>query len=362
MYTNTWNCNYGKTERMTVNQKFIAGKAGVTQKTVSLFFQNSPKIAEKTRRKLEEIVKEYHYFPNLAARSIKTKKFKRIACIVIQHGSVKQFSHPQLMAYLNGAALELAQAGYSLVFEPVFVARGKEEIQFHEFFATLSTDGILGIAGGWIPKSLDEQIEKLGLPTVWLNREPESPDLHCIMIDEEKTALLLAEQLKRQGIRRIAWFGPEYEKRDTVHYSSRIRYLTLKAYAETNGMRLLDAVFAPYCVPLKTYAEKLIREYPDCDMFIGYNLNYSTALIHASIKKKINLESRVTHFASAWENTTFLDMQMAVMLPEIELGQQGARYLLSCLNGKPDDSCLEPLAGFIFQEEYQSTNQNKENE
>lgn len=70
MYTNTWNCNYGKTERMTVNQKFIAGKAGVTQKTVSLFFQNSPKIAEKTRRKLEEIVKEYHYFPNLAARSI----------------------------------------------------------------------------------------------------------------------------------------------------------------------------------------------------------------------------------------------------------------------------------------------------
>lgn len=339
---------------MIVNQKFIAEKAGVSQKTASLFFQNSPKVAEKTRRRLEEVARKYHYIPNLAARTMKTKKFKRIACIAVQHGTATQSLHPQLIAYLNGASMELAQAGYSLIFEPVFVSPEKEDIQFHEFFTTLSSDGILGIAGDCVPESLDEQIATLGLPTVWLNREGESPDLPCIMIDETKTTLLLAEHLHKQGIRKMVWFGPECKGINTVHYSSRVRSQTLETCAKSHDIQFLEPVFVPYYVPLKPYAEKLIRREPDCDMFICYNLNYRIELINASIQEKINMENRVIHYASAWERA-FLKGQMAMMLPEIELGRQGAIYLLSCLNGKPDPSYLSPLAGMIFPNESQST-------
>ena len=100
---------------MLVNQKFIAERAGVSQKTVSLYFREPGKIAERTRNRIGTVVRQYHYLPNLAARSIRSRKFNRIACVVMQYGDRSKVIHPHLMAYLNGAASELSAAGYSLL-------------------------------------------------------------------------------------------------------------------------------------------------------------------------------------------------------------------------------------------------------
>ena len=101
---------------MAVTQKFIAEQAGVTPKTVSLFMQNSPLVAEKTRAKIRAVMEQHSYFPNYAAMSVRKKQFKRIAFIYTPDFKDPETRSPapHFIAYINGAALELAKYGYSL--------------------------------------------------------------------------------------------------------------------------------------------------------------------------------------------------------------------------------------------------------
>ncbi|GJM68666.1 hypothetical protein HMSSN036_08820 [Paenibacillus macerans] len=53
----------------------IARMAGVAKSTVSRYLNGGP-VSEKTRRKIEHIIKEQNYVPNTFAQSLKAKKTK----------------------------------------------------------------------------------------------------------------------------------------------------------------------------------------------------------------------------------------------------------------------------------------------
>lgn len=61
--------------------KDIAKKAGVSKATVSMVLNNYDRIAEKTREKVLNIVKEMHYYPHESARMLAKKKSDAIAFV-----------------------------------------------------------------------------------------------------------------------------------------------------------------------------------------------------------------------------------------------------------------------------------------
>jgi LacI family transcriptional regulator len=60
----------------------IADKAGTSIGTVDRVIHNRPGVAEKTRQRILEILKEYNYKPNLIARRLANKKIFKIAVLL----------------------------------------------------------------------------------------------------------------------------------------------------------------------------------------------------------------------------------------------------------------------------------------
>ena len=331
---------------MIINQKFIAREAGVSQKTVSVYFRERSRISTGTRERIDAVVKRHNYFPNAAARSIKSNRFNRIACIVVQYGKRDTALHPHLMAYVNSASMELARNGYSLMMEPVFVDVETLEVDFPEFFSMRAADGIIGIPGNWIPPEIDARIATLELPTVWLNRQTTDPGINSIYFDEAAGAGQLAEHLLNQGIRSAAWFGPDYKQDKAIHYSSRVRCETIKARFAAAGIPL-ETCFSKTAESLQTRSLELIARLEQFEAVICYNFNYREAILWNAIRAGIDLRPiRLLHFASAWENNpTSCDFCDYVLLPEPELGRLGAQFILRTLRGEDARGCLSPPSG-----------------
>ncbi|UED87435.1 LacI family DNA-binding transcriptional regulator [Streptomyces profundus] len=86
----------------------VARLAGVSHQTVSRFLRKDPTMRPDTVRKVAQAVQELNYRPNLAARSMRTRRTNRIAVILPDSTSFV----PTRM--LSGAAAAAHEAGYLL--------------------------------------------------------------------------------------------------------------------------------------------------------------------------------------------------------------------------------------------------------
>lgn len=71
-----------------VGIKDIAKKAGVSISTVSYALNGSPKVTEKTRKRIMTIANELNYIPNMAARTLKTRETKIIGVYLTNYGGI----------------------------------------------------------------------------------------------------------------------------------------------------------------------------------------------------------------------------------------------------------------------------------
>ena len=83
----------------------VARAAGVSQSTVSFVFTGRPGISEATRERVLKAASALNYRPNLAARSMRTRRTGRVAVVVPMASA-----HP--MPLLGGAIAAAREAGY----------------------------------------------------------------------------------------------------------------------------------------------------------------------------------------------------------------------------------------------------------
>ena len=93
-----------------VTRDHVALRAGVSVAVVSYVLNNKNIVKEETRQKVLLAVKELGYQPNLAARSLKTKKSQQIAVLVNNLGNPFE---AEVLLCLESTARE---AGYSVFF------------------------------------------------------------------------------------------------------------------------------------------------------------------------------------------------------------------------------------------------------
>lgn len=118
----------------------VADRAGVSHQTVSRYLRNNGGLKPTTVAKVQAAVEELHYRPNLAARSMRTRRTGRIAIVL---PTVTQWAPFRLLSAASAAA---HQAGYTVELfsleggAPDRAARTQELADSGEF------EGILALA------------------------------------------------------------------------------------------------------------------------------------------------------------------------------------------------------------------------
>jgi LacI family transcriptional regulator, galactose operon repressor len=184
----------GVVSRLTIRD--IAMKAGVSVSTVSMILNGKQGISEDTRHRVQTIIDESGYTPNLIARSLVKRRSHAVAFLV------KRLQHPIYNEIAAGIDEILKPKGYSLSIISTEDDGALERIEIRKIIAR-GIDGILTAAALVDNDNMTNLVDS-GFPVVAiLRRVYNCGGLDYVTVDNQKGAFLAVEHLIRLGHRRI---------------------------------------------------------------------------------------------------------------------------------------------------------------
>lgn len=123
----------------------IAKKAGVSVGTVSNYLNNSDKLAEKTRVRISDAIKEVGYYPNVAARSLKSNLTRRIGIVPLVYSDEEysnNASDAAFQEFLSAVNMAAAKKDYSLLMHASVDEKDEIEI-YRQMVGQGQVDGML---------------------------------------------------------------------------------------------------------------------------------------------------------------------------------------------------------------------------
>ena len=98
-----------------VSLKTIAEKCGVSTATVSKALNDQKDISKETKRRIRELAEELGYFPNAAARSLKTNHSHNLG-VLFEEEAGRGLQHEYFSGVLNGLKVQAEKQGYDITF------------------------------------------------------------------------------------------------------------------------------------------------------------------------------------------------------------------------------------------------------
>ncbi|MFC9500401.1 LacI family DNA-binding transcriptional regulator [Streptomyces sp. NPDC056982] len=178
----------------------VAARAGVGRGTVSRVINGSPKVSDRSRAAVEQAIAELGYVPNLAARSLVTRRTHSVA-LVIPEAENRLFSEPYFSGIIRGVSVGLAPAGMQLLL--VLVRDEDEHARLATYLSAQQVDGVLMMAvhrDDTLPDLLDE----LAVPTVLAGRRNHLEPLGHVRADNSGGGRIAVQHLLDKGRRAIA--------------------------------------------------------------------------------------------------------------------------------------------------------------
>ncbi|WP_130492986.1 LacI family DNA-binding transcriptional regulator [Motilibacter rhizosphaerae] len=179
----------------------VAASAGVSRATVSRVVNNSPTVAPHLRERVEQAIRELGYRPNLAARSLVTRRTGAVGVVVAESAEFV-FADPFFGPIVRAASRELARTGRQMV---LLLAQDEQD---HERIAQYLEGG--HVDGALLfslhrNDPLPEVAARLGLPVVLQGRPWDAGPLrHWVDNDNRGGGRTATRYLLEQGRSRIA--------------------------------------------------------------------------------------------------------------------------------------------------------------
>ncbi|KRF51172.1 LacI family transcriptional regulator [Bacillus sp. Soil768D1] len=175
----------------------IAKKANVSPMTVSRVINNKGNISEKTREKVEAVIKELNYIPNSAAQSLNIKKTKLLSLIITD------ITNPFFTKVARGAADKANQMGYQLILCNTDENYEKESEYINALISKRVDGVIIAPTGDQSTKNLKKLI-KNRIPFTLIDRQIEDVSCDRVLGDNYEGTKLLLQHLIDYGHKRIA--------------------------------------------------------------------------------------------------------------------------------------------------------------
>ncbi|MDO5707434.1 MAG: LacI family DNA-binding transcriptional regulator [Andreesenia angusta] len=176
---------------MIATIKDVAKKAGVSISTVSRVVNDSKPVSEEVRKKVEKAIEELGYKPNEVARSLVTKKSSLIGVIVTDLGN------SYVAEMLRGIEEIGRMYDYDILLSSTF-GEMQEEVKSLQVLRSKQVEGIILISDN-LNEELDQNIDKINMPFIYLNRYYYNEKYPSVIIDNEGAAYEMTNYLINSG-------------------------------------------------------------------------------------------------------------------------------------------------------------------
>ena len=228
----------------------VALKAGVGIGTVSRALNGTGYIAEETKKKILDAVKELEYVPNELAQNLYRKRSGFVGVMV------PDLEHPFFSGLTKYIEIELYKHGYKCMICGVDKTFLKQE-EYLEMLQRNVMDGLISC----IDMAMDTDLSYIRRPIVCIDRSwgPDVPNIHS---DHRQGGQMAAEALLKGGCQKMVQFMPmPYD-----NWCFLERHKVFRERIEEEGLNVLE-VYTPRDRMIFEYSEWVRRE---CVRFIEY--------------------------------------------------------------------------------------------
>ena len=187
----------------------IAKKAGVSTATVSRVLNNSSSVTPKTRQKVQDVIEQYGYVPNVLARSLSTQNTRSIAVLVAD------IENPFFSQALRGITQVADENDYNVLLVNTDEDLWREHRCLKVVAQQQQPEGIIITPVSYKNQQTGavlEDFERCGVPVVLLDRLIEGYNFGSILAENRKGAYEAVRELIRAGHTRIAIIKGSEEK------------------------------------------------------------------------------------------------------------------------------------------------------
>ncbi|WP_026876672.1 LacI family DNA-binding transcriptional regulator [Jiangella gansuensis] len=174
----------------------VAARAGVDRSVISRVLSGDPRllIREETRRRVLDAVRDLGYRPNVAARTLRTRRTGTLGLLI------PDYANPVYAEIIKGA--EAAAAERDCVLLTGSADAATELDSYLDLLGQGRVDGLL-LAGELTSKAVLDGLTADGLPWLLVNRTMRGEARH-VVLDDERAAALAVEHLAGLGHTDIA--------------------------------------------------------------------------------------------------------------------------------------------------------------
>lgn len=185
-----------------VTIKDIAQAANVSAMTVSnVIHGRTRKVSKETKERIERIMEEMQYVPNMGARMLVQNQSRIIGVIsnILSESERETLYHPLAAEMLGEIEKEVRSRGYYMM---LYSASSEKEIR--DLIHTWNVDGLLTIG---IPTEICRELGKdIKMPAVFTDCYFREDEIYRnVGTEDEEGAYLAASYLIKKGHRRIAY-------------------------------------------------------------------------------------------------------------------------------------------------------------
>lgn len=253
-----------------VSLKTIAEHCGVSTATVSKALHGQKDVSEKTRKRIREAADMLGYYPNAAARSLKTRRFYNIGVLFSEAIGIG-LTHEFFSGVLNGLKVEAEKQGYDITF--INTSEENRKMTYYEHCRYRNFEGVAVVNANYSDPRVQEVMNGK-IPVVTIDYE--HPACASVNSDNAQGMEDLVRYAYEKGHRKIAYIHGQWESevtptrvkayRDTLsalgikvreEYIREAEYVSIDK-VEAHTADLLDLEDAPTCII-----------YPDDTSYLG---------------------------------------------------------------------------------------------
>lgn len=205
----------------------IAEEAGVSIATISRVINGKAVVSQKTKDKVETVLKKYNYTPSDIARGLVVNSMRIVGVMTIDIRDL----------YYANVAYTVEQELTKLGFTGILCNTGENHNEKIKYFKTLEqkkVDGIILVGSVFKDKALEIYIKKIAekIPVVMINGFIESKNVYSIICDDGAGVCDAVEFLIKSGRKSLIYF------QDTTTFSAVSKLNAFKKTMENNNFEL----------------------------------------------------------------------------------------------------------------------------
>jgi LacI family transcriptional regulator len=316
----------------------VARAASVSRQTVSRVLNAKGEISETTRARVQAVIAELGYRPNLLARSLITRTTHTIGLVV------PDISQPFFPEIARGIKEHAHAAGYQMLLAYTAEQPMQEVESLHQL-REQRVDGVIVANSRLDAETLADALDGLG-PVVLTNRSLPGPFGSVIWSGYESGARRLADHLLERGHTRIGYLDAELSTNAGAQRFYGYLQALHAADVEFDQRLVARAAATPQGGASATRRLLALDEPPTA--IVAYNDIMAVGALHAcqAAGRRVPADVAVVGFGDAPLAPWLTPPLTTVQIPLYQIGHEAADLLLAMLRGEPPRTVsvdLEPI-------------------